>query len=488
MKKVWSSSVVLALVSLWLSCISPAAAAPISGSYFGNTWAHTDQPVASGEVNRTWMWGPSADSPLLQEPYAESPNGQRSVQYFDKSRMEITHPNGDVSSTWYVTNGLLAEELITGRLQVGDNTFEQRAPALVNVAGDANDALGPTYATFNKLMGSEALANGQVIVQTVDRNSVVGADNGYAQYNVTAKDVGSPTHHDVASVFWDFMNSSGTVVDNGSIANAKLFASPFYATGYPLTEPYWSNVLVGGVRTEVLMQVFERRVLTYTPSNPTGWKVEAGNVGQHYYTWRYGQFATSLSKSPNPPTVQTTHAQSNAVVVQSPVPPATTIGSLTFQHATFQYYEVPGSTADELQSSMLRSGPNATADTPFDANTSWDFRWSWDNVGAGAACHPNNVRVTYSITILFPHWTPPTDADPALVARWTQFTEALATHEDGHAIRVIENAYRVGDAIAGTSCANVAVAAQSALSTIRQISDQYDVDTQHGATQGAVWP
>jgi hypothetical protein len=35
------------------------------------------------------------------------------------------------------------------------------------------------------------------------------------------------------------------------------------------------------------VQVFERRVLTYTPSNPDGWKVEAGNVGLQYYQWRY---------------------------------------------------------------------------------------------------------------------------------------------------------------------------------------------------------
>jgi hypothetical protein len=51
----------------------------------------------------------------------------------------------------------------------------------------------------------------------------------------------------------------------------------------------------------VLVQVFERRVLTYTPSNPDGWKVEAGNVGQHYYTWRYQQLGKTVTNDPNPP-------------------------------------------------------------------------------------------------------------------------------------------------------------------------------------------
>jgi hypothetical protein len=234
------------------------------------------------------MWGPGPNTPALSETYQESPDHQRLVQYFDKTRMEITHPDGDASSIWYVTNGLLAKELITGQIQTGDNSFETYAPAPVNVAGDANDPNGPTYATFNGLMSYGAIPNGWVITQTVDRAGNVGADTGLSSYNVAAIDVGAPTHHTVASVFWDFMNSSGTVYQNGNYASAKLFDNPFYATGYPLTEPYWTNVLVGGVQEQVLVQVFERRVLTFTPSNPDGWKVEAGNVGLHYYLWRYG--------------------------------------------------------------------------------------------------------------------------------------------------------------------------------------------------------
>ncbi len=87
--------------------------------------------------------------------------------------MEITHPDGDPNSIWYVTNGLLAEELITGRMQVGDSSFEQRSPADVNIAGDANDPNGPTYATFNPLMGYGAIPSGWKITQTVDRAGTV---------------------------------------------------------------------------------------------------------------------------------------------------------------------------------------------------------------------------------------------------------------------------------------------------------------------------
>ncbi len=92
------------------------------------------------------------------------------------------------------------------------------------------------------------------------------------------------TRHAVASVFWAFMNSAGPVGDGaGGTTNGPLFASPFYATGFPVTEAYWTTVRVAGTSRQVLMQAFERRVLTYTPGNPAGFEVEAGNVGAHYY-------------------------------------------------------------------------------------------------------------------------------------------------------------------------------------------------------------
>jgi hypothetical protein len=66
---------------------------------------------------------------MIEEEYAESPGRMREVQYFDKARMEIIQRGSDDDELWYVTTGLLATELVTGRLQVGDNLFEMRTPA-----------------------------------------------------------------------------------------------------------------------------------------------------------------------------------------------------------------------------------------------------------------------------------------------------------------------------------------------------------------------
>ena len=37
---------------------------------------------------------------------------------------------------------------MTGYVQVGDNEFEERSPAWINVAGDQDDFFAPTYATM----------------------------------------------------------------------------------------------------------------------------------------------------------------------------------------------------------------------------------------------------------------------------------------------------------------------------------------------------
>ena len=264
------------------------------------TQAYTDRPVADLQVSRTWVWGPAPIGAPLLEPYLgaaasgdETANGYRWVQYYDKGRMEVTesggNPRGDPGVWWHVTGGLLVRELVSGQLQVADDGFELRSPAAVNVVGDADDPIGPTYATFAGLLSAPAAADGATITQRVYRDGRVATDPSLASRGVTAAHhVQVPgLDHQVASPFWEFMTAAGLVEVDGATAIAPLFRNPFYATGLPITEAYWAAVKVGGRYMDVLVQCFERRCLTYTPGNPEGWQVEAGNVGQHYYSWRY---------------------------------------------------------------------------------------------------------------------------------------------------------------------------------------------------------
>ncbi|MBM7844059.1 pre-peptidase C-terminal domain-containing protein [Herpetosiphon giganteus] len=252
---------------------------------FNKVWTHADSPVASGQAVRSWLWGPNSGQ-ARAEVYDQSPGGLRQVQYFDKSRMEISDFESDRQSQWFVTNGLLAKELIQGQIQIGDSNYVQRTPAQINIAGDLGDASAPTYASFSNLLGATSNRTGQFADQQLARSGKVSAYAG--NLNDAAKLVHyvPETGHNIPNAFWNFVNRQGLVNQNGKVQEGQVMDWVF-ALGYPISEAYWAKVYVGGVEQTVLVQAFERRVLTYTPSNPADWQVEMGNVGQHYEQWRY---------------------------------------------------------------------------------------------------------------------------------------------------------------------------------------------------------
>ncbi len=292
----WTPLCVLAVLLVPLAFPLHLRADPVSASALVNfadpafraLWRRTDD-LAQGR--RSYLWGPIDRQTyvIAREPYAEAPGGARLVEYFDKTRMERTDPTGNRAMPGFVTNGLLATEMITGHLQLGDTMFQTFSPATVTIAGDASDPDGPTYATFTALTGVPPLAANAPVTQTVDRR---GAVSGGGPGGVTADELVAETNHRTASVFHDFIFASGPIIVGDQTMNGPLFGNGYASgVGFPITEAYWTNVRVGGTQKQVLVQAFERRVLTYTPDNPDGFKVEAGNVGLQYLHWRYGDAA-----------------------------------------------------------------------------------------------------------------------------------------------------------------------------------------------------
>jgi hypothetical protein len=295
----------MALPILLITLALPAAATPSAQAAmpdpaFGQVWSRTDQPVGEGWVARSWIWGPH-DFYSTYEPYAQGSGGQHLVCYFDKSRMEVNNPTGDRTSPWFVTNGLLVVEMISGKIQIGDAQFMQARPASVLVAGDAGSANAPTYAALGdvtSLNGDHRQPDrtGQQVLESLNRAGAVGglpATAGYARYAYYDATLG----HNIPDVFWTFMQQDGTVYENGRYVQGRLF-DWLFAMGHPITEPYWITIRVQGQDRVVLMQAFQRRILTYSPGNPAGWQVEMGNVGRAYYDWRY-------SAAPVPPPAPT---------------------------------------------------------------------------------------------------------------------------------------------------------------------------------------
>jgi plastocyanin len=386
-------AVILGITFFSTSLSFQANAATFADPAFQRLWNRTDQQVSDGRVSRTYLWGPEPFTAATQENYMEAPNGSRLVQYFDKSRMEINNPGGDQSNPFYVTNGLLARELISGQLQLGDNMFDGRAPANIGVAGDIDDTSGPTYATLNGFTGATTNATGNPVTKMLGRDGTQSDGTAdFGKYNVTQADFESATDHNIASPFWTFLNQTGPVQNpGGQVVNGRLFDPVFYATGLPITEAWWAKVKVAGTVKDVLVQAFERRVLTYTPSNPAGFQVEMGNVGRHYYLWRYGTTGASATPTPTPTTQPTT--------------PATNVTSVMIHNFSFMPQSISIPKGTTITWTNMDTAPHTvTSDTGAFASgnlqTNDTFRFTFNTPGTftyHCAIHPH-MKATITVT------------------------------------------------------------------------------------------
>lgn len=262
-------------------------------SAFYDVWARPEVPVVLAAAPRSWLWGPVPFA-VANEAYAESSTGTRLVEYLDKGRIEVNDPSADRASNYFVTSGLLVREMVSGMLQTGNATFEARDPAKIVVGGDANSPNAPTYAAFATLTGPSVKATGHLAQQHIARDGTVstlaGSDVPTDPKVVGLTQYDAVTGHNIPAVFTDWARQAGLVLSGGRLVQGQVM-DPLYVLGRPITEAYWADVLVNGAPQKVLVQLYERRALTYNPANPPQWQVEMANVGRAYYKWRYGSQA-----------------------------------------------------------------------------------------------------------------------------------------------------------------------------------------------------
>ncbi|NWJ44360.1 MAG: cellulase family glycosylhydrolase [Chloroflexi bacterium] len=293
-----------ATTSTITNAVASSAAVPgFVNPAFQDLWLKTDLPVETGKAVRSFLWGPAVQAAQGQfaEFYDNSPNNYRLVQYFDKTRMEVNNRYANPSGDFYVSNGLLVAELISGYQQEGDTRFRFVGPAEVPIAGDPGEVnpLSPVYASFRNVAStdqsnplSKAATNqiGKRTTGTINKAGDVGNDPTKA--GIDGTDIvyyDSSFGHNIPRKLWDYLNQVGPTLaaDGSTLVQGQKVFNWVSAMGFPITEPYWTQAMVAGKPTDVLVQAFQRRVLTYTPSNPKEFQVEMGNVGQHYYKWRF---------------------------------------------------------------------------------------------------------------------------------------------------------------------------------------------------------
>jgi predicted secreted Zn-dependent protease len=151
------------------------------------------------------------------------------------------------------------------------------------------------------------------------------------------------------------------------------------------------------------------------------------------------------------------------------------------------HYDVHGPDYPSLVRSLRANGPSG-----FHGLARWKVTFENSTESRGDGCAISAVRVRVAGEILMPRWVDAAAAPLDLQRRWSDHYAALQRHEDGHIQHGRELALLVKERLMGLgvmACERLGALAreesQRLYENLKARDKEYDVRTNHGATQGA---
>lgn len=158
------------------------------------------------------------------------------------------------------------------------------------------------------------------------------------------------------------------------------------------------------------------------------------------------------------------------------------------------YYDVEGDTPGALAVELRRHGPQARGRGYFGL-TEWkvDAAYRWDE--RPGTCTLGGLTVRVVVQTHLPRWRRPPHAPRSLSGAWRRFLAALDLHEHGHRALAEEAAEALRRRLASlraSTCGRIETRARQEILTLldeyERRNHAYDAATDHGRSQGAVWP
>jgi predicted secreted Zn-dependent protease len=126
---------------------------------------------------------------------------------------------------------------------------------------------------------------------------------------------------------------------------------------------------------------------------------------------------------------------------------------------------------------------------------SWNMSYTYrTRTAPGSGCAVDSVATKLDLKVRLPRWSPPAGASPDLSTRWERYMDALRVHENGHLQtgRDLESNFkRAASGIVTADCGALGTALRASFDSLLRQANQrdkdYDAQTGHGATQGAVF-
>jgi predicted secreted Zn-dependent protease len=157
----------------------------------------------------------------------------------------------------------------------------------------------------------------------------------------------------------------------------------------------------------------------------------------------------------------------------------------------YSYYEATAVAGKSLKSILVGASPIHRDGRVFYGYTEWHVRWRlWWTNGSSGACKMTKVLTHVDATITLPKLI---NGTPSQLNQFYALLSALRVHELGHYAIAKDAATEIESEIGAMpemeGCSALVKAAndlgQRTLNDYRLKEKQYDVDTQHGRTQGA---
>ena len=158
-------------------------------------------------------------------------------------------------------------------------------------------------------------------------------------------------------------------------------------------------------------------------------------------------------------------------------------------------YEVTGKTATKLVEDMRRKGPRSAFGGPnYFAQADTQYKWYVYPRKTEEGCEIESYEVYLDITYTIPTWVDRERAGKRLRRYWDAYIAKLWIHEEGHGDIALEIAKEISKVIStprtGPDCETLV---EDALNRGKNFLDastaqrDYDRETKHGATQGAIF-
>lgn len=175
--------------------------------------------------------------------------------------------------------------------------------------------------------------------------------------------------------------------------------------------------------------------------------------------------------------------------------PVTLPASTWPQGTQIHWYDVSGDSEAELRAQLDRLGPETDGER-HDAYTAWHVTWHFPFVQGDDGCATGPVTTDVRVVVTLPRWQGFADEGAPLVQRWRRYLDALKEHESGHRLTGIHAASDITEQLPQLPPKPTCGEAEEAANALaRSILDQhrardveYDGETRHGITQGALFP